>query len=46
VIAVNPQQWPGQLSLEDFFKKYYPGVEYKAITAATPAELAEKLASE
>jgi len=46
VIAVNPQQWPGQLSLGDFFKKYYPGVEYKAIKAATPAELAEKLASE
>ncbi len=46
VIAVNPQKWPGSLSLEDFFKKYYPDVEYKPITAATPAELAEKLASE
>ncbi len=45
VIAVNPQKWPGPLSLEDFYKQYYPGVEYKPITAATPAELAEKLAS-
>jgi len=46
VIAVNPQRWPGPLSLEDFFKKYYPGTKYKSITAATPAELAEKLANE
>lgn len=46
VIAVNPQKWPGTLSLKDFFEKYYPGVEYTSITAATPAELAEKLASE
>jgi len=45
VIAVNPQEWPGPLSLKDFFKKYYPGVEYRPITAATPAELAKKLAS-
>jgi hypothetical protein len=46
VIAVNPQKWPGPLSLEDFFKKYYPGVTYKPVTAATPAELAEKLTNE
>jgi len=46
VIAVNPQKWPGPLSLKDFFKKYYPGAEYKPITAATPAELAKKLAKE
>jgi len=46
VIAVNPHKWPGSLSLGSFFKKYYPGVEYKSITATTPAELAKKLASE
>lgn len=43
VIAVNPQKWPGPLSLEEFFKQYYPGVTYTSITAATPTELAEKL---
>lgn len=46
VIAVNPQDWAGELSLKDFYKKYYPGVEYRPITAATPAELAHKLADE
>jgi hypothetical protein len=45
VIAVNPQDWPGPESLEDFFKKHYPGIEYEPITAATPEELAQKLAS-
>lgn len=45
IIAVNPQEWSGPLSLEDFFKRYYPGVVYEPITAATPAELAQKLAS-
>ena len=44
VIAVNPQNWPGSLTLEDFFKQYYPGVVYTPITAATPEELAQKLA--
>jgi len=44
VIAVNPREWPGPLSLEEFFKKYYPGATYTTITAVTPAELAEKLA--
>jgi hypothetical protein len=44
VIAVNPHEWPGTLSLKDFYKQYYPGVEYKPITAATPAELKQKLA--
>ena len=43
VIAVNPQEWPGSMSLKDFYKQYYPGIEYKPITAATPAELVEKL---
>jgi len=42
VIAVNPQEWGG--SLEAFYAQYYPGVEYSAITAATPEELAQKLA--
>jgi hypothetical protein len=45
VIAVNPQEWPGSLSLGDFFQQFYPGIEYKPITAATPAELTQKLAS-
>lgn len=43
VIAVNPQKWTGG-NLEDFFRQYYPGVEYKSLTAATPAELRQKLA--
>jgi hypothetical protein len=43
VIAVNPQEWPGPQTLEDFFKEFYPGVKYKAITAATPEELVQKL---
>jgi len=46
VIAVNPQNWPGALSLEDFFKQYYPDVVYRPITAATPEELVQKLANE
>ena len=43
VLAVNPQEWAGTQSLEDFFKEYYPGVTYKAIRAATPTELVQKL---
>ena len=46
VIAINPQEWQGDQSLEEFYTQYYPGVEYRAITAATPEELAQKLASE
>jgi hypothetical protein len=46
VIAVNPREWPGPQSLKDFYKQYYPDVEYKPITAATPAELKQKLANE
>jgi len=46
VIAVNPQDWAGETSLKDFYKQYYPGVKYRAITAATPAELAQKLSGE
>ena len=45
VIAINPQEWQGDQSLEEFYVQYYPGVEYRAITAATPEELAQKLAS-
>ncbi|HET89782.1 MAG TPA: hypothetical protein ENN99_03450 [Chloroflexi bacterium] len=43
VIAVNPQQWPGDLSLKDFYIKFYPGIHYQAVTAATPGELKRKL---
>jgi len=46
VIAVNPQDWAGETSLKDFYKQYYPGVEYRSVTAATPAKLAQKLADE
>ena len=41
VIAVNPGKWPSDL--RTFFKKYYAGVEYTPIEAATPAELTQKL---
>ncbi len=43
VLAVNPQEWPGSQSLEDFYKQYYPGVQYEPVVAATPAELKQKL---
>jgi len=43
VLAVNPQEWTGPQSLEDFFNKHYPGVRYETVTAATPEELAQKL---
>jgi hypothetical protein len=43
VVAVNPGDWPGPQTLEEFFDKYYPGVEYIPVTAATPGELAQKL---
>lgn len=46
VLAINPQEWQGDQSLEAFYAQYYPGVEYSAITAETPEELAQKLASE
>ena len=46
VIAVNPHAWPGTLTLRDFYKQYYPGVEYKAVTASTPAELKRELSSD
>ena len=37
VIAVNPERWGGDLRA--FFTRYYPGVEYYPVRAATPAEL-------
>jgi hypothetical protein len=43
VIAVNPGNWPGPQTLEEFFAKYYPGAKYVAVTASTPDELAQKL---
>lgn len=43
VIAVNPQQWQGDL--ERFFEAAYPGVAYHALVAATPAELVRLLRS-
>ena len=32
-------------TLEEFFEKYYPGVEYVPVTAATPGQLEQKLRS-
>jgi hypothetical protein len=43
VVAVNPEQWIGRRDLKDFFQEFYPGVEYVAISAATPGELEQKL---
>jgi hypothetical protein len=37
VIAVNPATWGASLSA--FYQQYYPGVEYRAVEANTPAEL-------
>ena len=37
VIAINPSTWGA--SLQAFYQQYYPGVEYRAIEANTPAEL-------
>lgn len=37
VIAVNPSTWGA--SLQAFYQQYYPGVEFRAIEADTPAEL-------
>lgn len=43
VIAVNPGKWPGPQTLEEFFAKHYPGVEYIPVTVSTPDELTRKL---
>ncbi len=41
VIAVNPGGWPTDLGA--FFQEHYPGVDYTAVEAATPAELKQKI---
>ena len=44
VIAVNPEAWgAGEdgTGLKGFFEKYYAGVEYKVVTAATSGDLSE-----
>lgn len=41
VIAVNPNQWSG--NLRAFLEQHYPGVEYLPVEAATPAALASML---
>jgi hypothetical protein len=46
VIAVNPERWgAGQdgTGLAGFFEKFYPGVDFRPITAATPEALKQKL---
>jgi len=43
VIAVNPQDWPGSMTLSAFYQRFYPQVEYQAIRAASPGELLQKL---
>lgn len=43
VFAINPETWP--TSLEEFYTKNYPGVNYQAIQAATPDELKTVLAN-
>ncbi len=43
VIAINSSTWGA--SLPAFYQQYYPGVEYRAIEANTPAELEAVLAS-
>ena len=43
VIAVNPQKWAGPQSLADFYKQYYPGIQFESLLAATPMELTQKL---
>ena len=37
VIAVNPHQWPGDLTA--FYEEWYPGIELIVIEAFTPKEL-------
>lgn len=46
VIAVNPERWgPGEdgQGLRGFYEKYYAGVNYVPVAAATPSELARIL---
>jgi hypothetical protein len=47
ILAVNPQRWSGGAgALERFYAEHYPGVDYQALTAATPQELAQKLSDD
>jgi hypothetical protein len=41
VLAINPSSWSDDL--EAFFKKYYPGVVYKPLPAASPLALRDLL---
>jgi hypothetical protein len=41
VIAINPNEWPGNLKV--FFDRTFPGVEYTSVSAASPDDLAVKL---
>jgi len=46
VIAINPEQWgSGEdgSGLRGFFAKYYPGVQFRTVTAATPEQLRQVL---
>jgi hypothetical protein len=43
VIAVNPQDWPGDMSLSAFYERFYPHIEYQAVRAASPEALVQKL---
>ncbi len=43
VIAVNPQDWPGAMSLSAFYERFYPHIEYQAVKAASPEALIQKL---
>ena len=41
VIAVNPNEWPGDLKA--FFDRIFPGIEFASVTASSPADLLVKL---
>jgi hypothetical protein len=44
VIAVNPRLWPGGAeALRLWYRVWYPGTEFVAVEAETPAELVRKL---
>jgi hypothetical protein len=45
VIAVNPDRWPSGQTLQAFFARYYPGVEYYPLQVASPEELRIRLES-
>jgi hypothetical protein len=40
-VAINPTLWPSDL--RGFFERYYPGVEYSEVNAATVAELGGRI---